>query len=56
MAGLSDEGKRIVSDMAQRHGFSEDAVLHMLFALQNGGIRRFGYHHFAARGKAAKGR
>jgi len=46
MAGLSDEGKRIVSDMAQRHGFSEDAVLHMLFALQNGGGTQAQFNHY----------
>ncbi|WP_108484387.1 SHOCT domain-containing protein [Oceaniglobus ichthyenteri] len=46
MAALSEEGKRIVSDMAARHGFGEDAVVHMLVALQNGGGTQAQFNHF----------
>lgn len=57
MAGLSDEGQRIVSDTARRHGFSEDAVTHMLYAMQGGGGRQAQFNHteFGGMGQWSQG-
>ena len=46
MAQLSNEGQGIVSDMAMRHGFSEDAVKHMLIAVNNGGGTQAQFDHW----------
>jgi len=36
MKHLTPEGQAVVNDLAARHGFSTDAVTHMLFAVLNG--------------------
>jgi len=36
MQQLTPEGQSIVNDLANRHGFSTDAVTHMMFAVLNG--------------------
>ena len=37
MTNLTPEGQTIVNDVATRHGFSPDAVTHVLVALDQGG-------------------
>ncbi len=36
MRQLSPQGQQVVNDFSQRHGFSQDAVTHMMFAVLNG--------------------
>jgi hypothetical protein len=36
MQQLTTEGRKVVEGLAQRHGFSPDAVSHMLFAVLAG--------------------
>lgn len=36
MQQISIEGQRVVNELSQRHGFSPDAVTHMLYAVWNG--------------------
>jgi len=45
MSRLSEEGQRIVADVAVRHGFSMDAVTHMLIAISNGGGTQAQFNH-----------
>lgn len=46
MSRLSEEGQRIVAEVAARQGFSTDAVTHMLIALANGGGTQAQFNHF----------
>jgi len=57
MQQLTPEGQRIVSDLAQRHGFSPDAVVHMMFAVLNGNgtMAQFNHPEFAGSGQWMQG-
>lgn len=57
MQQLTPEGQRIVNDLSQRHGFSPDAVTHMLFAVLsgNGSMAQFGHPEFGGSGQWMKG-
>jgi hypothetical protein len=57
MQQLTSEGQRIVNDLAQRHGFSQDAVTHMLFAVLNGNgsMAQFNHPEFAGSGQWMQG-
>jgi hypothetical protein len=46
MKQLSAQGQHIAEDLAQRHGFSVDAVTHMLFAVLNGNGRMAQFNHY----------
>jgi Short C-terminal domain len=46
MRQLSPEGQQVANDLAGRHGFSLDAVTHMLFAVLNGNGRMAQFSHF----------
>lgn len=46
MSGLNEHGLQVVADMAQRHGFSGEAVTHMLVALSNGFGTQAQFNHF----------
>jgi hypothetical protein len=54
---LTPEGQRIVKDLSQRHGFSPDAVTHMLFAVLNGNgsMAQFNHPEFAGSGQWMQG-
>jgi hypothetical protein len=57
MQQLTAEGQRIVADLSQRHGFSPDAVTHMLFAVLhgNGSMAQFNHPEFAGSGQWMQG-
>jgi len=57
MQQLTPEGQRLVADLSQRHGFSQDAVTHMLFAVLNGngGMAQFNHPEFAGSGQWMQG-
>ncbi|WP_295880417.1 SHOCT domain-containing protein [uncultured Thiohalocapsa sp.] len=57
MQQLTPEGQRLVADLAQRHGFSPDAVTHMLFAVLhgNGSMAQFNHPEFAGSGQWMQG-
>lgn len=57
MHQLTPEGLRIVNDLAQRHGFSPDAVTHMMFAVLsgNGSMAQFNHPEFAGSGQWMQG-
>lgn len=57
MHQLTPEGQRIVNDIAQRCGFSPDAVTHMLFAVLNGNgsMAQFSHPEFGGSGQWMKG-
>lgn len=57
MEQLSDEGQRIVADVAQRHGFSQDAVINMLIAVNAGyGTQaQFSHPEFGGMGQWSQG-
>lgn len=46
MSLLSPEGQSVVNDVAARHGFSPDAVTHVLVALDQGGGSQAQFNHF----------
>ncbi len=46
MSALSAEGQTVVNDVAARHGFSPDAVTHVLIALDQGGGSQAQFNHF----------
>lgn len=46
MQQLTDEGRRIVGDVAFRHGFSSDAVLTMLYAVSAGYGNQAQFNHW----------
>lgn len=43
---LSSEGQALVNDVAARHGFSPDAVTHVLLAVDQGGRSQAQFNHF----------
>jgi len=57
MQQLTPEGQRVVADLSQRHGFSPDAVTHMLFAVLhgNGSMAQFNHPEFAGSGQWMQG-
>jgi len=57
MQQLTPEGSRIVNDLAQRYGFSTDAVTHMMFAVLNGngGMAQFNHPEFGGSGQWMQG-
>ncbi len=54
---LNDEGRALISELSQRHGFSQDAVEHMLRAVWSGGGRQaqFGHPEFGGMGQWSMG-
>ncbi len=54
---LSPEGTQLVQNLAQRHGVSTDAILHMLIAVQNGNgsMAQFNHHEFGGSGQWMRG-
>ncbi|MBA2115501.1 SHOCT domain-containing protein [Bremerella alba] len=57
MQQLTPEGSRIVNDLAQRYGFSTDAVTHMMIAVLNGngGMAQFSHPEFGGSGQWMQG-
>lgn len=57
MRNLTPDGQRIVNDLASRHGFSVDAVTHMLFAVLNGNgsMAQFNHGEFGGSGQWMRG-
>jgi Short C-terminal domain len=57
MRQLSPAGQQAVSDIAQRQGFSTDAVMHMLDAVVrgNGGMAQFSHPEFSGSGQWMRG-
>lgn len=57
MNQLSPQGQQIANDLANRHGFSVDAVTHMLFAVLNGngGMAQFSHGEFGGSGQWMSG-
>jgi len=57
MQQLTSEGQRLVNDLSQRHGFSPDAVTHMLFAVLagNGSMAQFNHSEFGGSGQWMQG-
>ncbi|NEX22579.1 SHOCT domain-containing protein [Thiorhodococcus mannitoliphagus] len=57
MQQLTAEGQHIVNGLSQRHGFSPDAVTHMLFAVLNGNgsMAQFNHPEFAGSGQWMQG-
>lgn len=57
MRQLTAAGQNLVNDLANRHGFSVDAVTHMLFAVFNGNGRMAQFNHgeFAGSGQWMRG-
>ena len=57
MQQLTPEGQQLVTDLAQRSGFSTDAVTHMLFAVLNGNgtMAQFNHPEFAGSGQWMQG-
>ena len=54
---LSPAGQQIINELAQRHGFSPDAVLNMLDAVINGrgGMAQFNHFEFGGAGQWMQG-
>ncbi|SDW18118.1 SHOCT domain-containing protein [Thiocapsa roseopersicina] len=57
MQHLTPQGQQIVDDIARRHGFSQDAVTHMLVAVLNGngGMAQFSHPEFGGSGQWMQG-
>ena len=57
MTQLTPEGQSLVNDLAQRHGFSQDAVTHMLWAVLNGNgsMAQFSHSEFGGSGQWMRG-
>lgn len=57
MRNLTPDGQRIVNDLANRHGFSTDAVTHMMFSVLNGngGMAQFSHSEFGGSGQWMRG-
>jgi hypothetical protein len=57
MKQLSPQGQQVVNDLSQRHGFSQDAVTHMMFALLNGNgsMAQFSHPEFGGSGQWMRG-
>lgn len=57
MHTLTPAGQQLVADLAQRHGVSQDAVIHMLFAVLNGqgSMAQFSHPEFGGTGQWMRG-
>jgi hypothetical protein len=57
MLQLTAEGQRIVNELSQRHGFSPEAIHHMLLAVLNGNgtMAQFSHPEFAGSGQWMQG-
>lgn len=57
MPNLSPQGQQVVADLASRHGFSPDAVAHMLYAVWsgNGSMAQFSHPEFGGSGQWMRG-
>lgn len=57
MQNLTPQGQQIVNDIASRHGFSQDAVTHMLIAVLNGNgsMAQFSHPEFGGSGQWMQG-
>ncbi|WP_295385953.1 SHOCT domain-containing protein [uncultured Thiodictyon sp.] len=57
MQQLTPEGQSLVAELANRHGFSVDAVTHLLFAVRNGNgtMAQFGHPEFGGGGQWMRG-
>ncbi len=57
MQQFTAEGQRVVSDLANRHGFGTDAVAHMFFAVLNGNgnMAQFSHGEFGGSGQWMRG-
>lgn len=57
MQRLTPQGQAIIDDLARRHGFSVDAMTHMLFAVRNGngGMAQFSHPEFGGSGQWMRG-
>jgi hypothetical protein len=57
MQQLTPQGQQVVNDLANKHGFSVDAVTHMLFAVLNGNgsMAQFSHWEFGGSGQWMKG-
>ena len=57
MRQLSQEGQCVVADLAQRHGFTQQAVEHMMYAVLNGNgtMAQFNHPEFAGSGQWMRG-
>jgi hypothetical protein len=57
MPQLTDQGQQVVNDLAQRTGFSPDAVTHMLVAVinGNGSMAQFSHPEFGGSGQWMRG-
>jgi hypothetical protein len=57
MTQLTADGQRVVADLAQRHGFSTDAVTQMLIAVinGNGSMAQFSHPEFGGSGQWMRG-
>ncbi len=57
MRQLSPQGQQVVNDLSQRHGFSQDAVTHMMFAVLNGNgsMAQFSHPEFGGSGQWMQG-
>jgi len=54
---LTPEGEKIVGDLARRHGFSVDAVTHMMYSVLNGNgsMAQFAHPEFGGSGQWMRG-
>ncbi|MBK1641952.1 hypothetical protein CKO12_08730 [Chromatium okenii] len=57
MQQLTSAGQSLVAELAARHGFSTDAVTHMLLAVRNGNgtMAQFGHFEFGGNGQWMSG-
>lgn len=57
MQQLTSEGQRLIADLSQRYGFSQDAITHMLFAVLNGNgsMAQFSHPEFGGSGQWMRG-
>jgi len=57
MSCLTTRGERFVEELAQRHGFSNEAVTHMLMAVRDGnaGMAQFTHSEFGGYGQWMRG-
>ncbi|MBL8473269.1 MAG: SHOCT domain-containing protein [Rhodocyclaceae bacterium] len=57
MQQLAPAGQRLVADLAQRYGVSQDAITHMLFAVLNGNgsMAQFSHPEFGGAGQWMRG-
>lgn len=57
MRQLSPQGQQVVNDLSQQHGFSQDAVTNMMFAVLNGNgsMAQFSHPEFGGSGQWMRG-